>query len=367
MKVLISGGGTGGHVFPAIAIADAIKAVQPDTTFLFIGAKGKIEMEKVPAAGYDIIGLDIKGFKRNLSFDTVKTAFKAALAMVKAVSIVRKFKPDVAVGVGGYASGPTLKVASILGIPTMIQEQNSFAGVTNKLLAKKAAQIFVAYDGMERFFEAQKIKITGNPVRSNIITHEFTEGEAKANLGIDPAQQVVLIMGGSLGARTINQAMSWGVDLIKDRPNTTFIWQVGKLYTEEFKTHEVSKLPNVQYLSFIEDMPTVYAAADIIVGRAGALTIAELALVGKPAILVPSPNVAEDHQTHNAMALVTKGAALLVKDVDAETTLVPTILSTLDNVSLKGDLSTSIIKLGKKDAASDIAKCIVDYVKHTQS
>jgi UDP-N-acetylglucosamine--N-acetylmuramyl-(pentapeptide) pyrophosphoryl-undecaprenol N-acetylglucosamine transferase len=362
MRVLISGGGTGGHVFPAIAIADAIKAKQPDAEFLFIGANGKIEMQKVPAAGYKIIGLDVKGFQRKLTFDNIKTVAKAGIAMIKALSIVRSFKPDIAIGVGGYASGPTLKVASWLGIPTMLQEQNSFAGVTNKLLAKKAKMIFVAYEGMERFFDKDKIILTGNPVRSNIISNQHTQGEAKAKLGIDPKHTVVLLMGGSLGARTINKAMQYSYDLVSKSHDTTFIWQVGKLYMEEFKNQPVSKLPNVRAVDFIEDMPTVYAAVDLIVGRAGALTIAELALVGKPSILVPSPNVSEDHQTHNANALVSKGAALLVKDVDAEQNLLDTVFSTLDDKAIMSKLSQNIIGFAKAQAADDIAHHIIKYL-----
>jgi UDP-N-acetylglucosamine--N-acetylmuramyl-(pentapeptide) pyrophosphoryl-undecaprenol N-acetylglucosamine transferase len=362
MRVLISGGGTGGHVFPAIAIADAIKAKVPDAEFLFIGANGKIEMQKVPAAGYKIIGLDVKGFQRKLSLENIITVIKAGRAMIQALSIIRSFKPDVAIGVGGYASGPTLKVASLLGIPTMLQEQNSYAGVTNKLLAKKAKKIFVAYEGMQKFFEEEKIIVTGNPVRSNIIARQFTKGEAKAKLGIDPDQKVVMLMGGSLGARTINKAMVHSTSLISEAKDVTFIWQVGKLYMEEFKNQPVSKLPNVKAVDFIEDMPTVYAAVDLIVGRAGALTIAELALVGKPSILVPSPNVTEDHQTHNAIALVNKGAALLVKDVEAETTLMPNVFTLLSDQAKMQDLSTNILGFAKPDAADTIATHIINYV-----
>ena len=362
MRVLISGGGTGGHVFPAIAIADAIKAVRPDTEFLFVGANGKIEMEKVPAAGYKIIGLDITGFKRKLSLDTIKTAIKAAKATVKALSIVRTFKPHVAIGVGGYASGPTLKIASILGIPTMIQEQNSFAGITNKLLAKKAKRIYVAYEGMDRFFEPEKIVLTGNPVRSNILNNEINKEAAKQKLNIPSNHHVVLMMGGSLGARTINEAMASSHDLIKNNEDTTFIWQVGKLYMDEFKDKSVSKLPNIKVVAFIEDMATVYSAVDIIVSRAGALSIAELAIVGKPTILIPSPNVAEDHQTHNAMALVNKNAAIMIKDTEAGELLLPQVFNLINDHDLRERLSQNLTLLAHPHAAREIANDILHTI-----
>ena len=358
MKVLISGGGTGGHVFPAIAIADAIKAMHPETEFLFVGANGKIEMEKVPAAGYKIIGLNISGFKRKLSFDTIKTAIKAAKATVKALSIVRTFKPHVAIGVGGYASGPTLKIASILGIPTMLQEQNSFPGVTNKLLAKNATKIYVAYDGMDQFFDSNKIVYTGNPVRGQILNNEMNQETARQKLHIPANHHVVLMMGGSLGARTINEAMANSHDLIKNHEDTTFIWQVGKLYMDEFKNKSVSKLPNVKVVDFIEDMAAVYAASDLIVSRAGALSIAELAIVGKPTILIPSPNVAEDHQTHNAMALVHKEAAIMVKDKEAADTLLPQVFNLIADNALRSKLSKNLLQLARPDAARQIASDI---------
>jgi UDP-N-acetylglucosamine--N-acetylmuramyl-(pentapeptide) pyrophosphoryl-undecaprenol N-acetylglucosamine transferase len=362
MRILISGGGTGGHVFPAIAIADAIKAIRPDAEFLFVGANGKIEMEKVPAAGYKIVGLDVKGFNRKLSFDTVKTAIKAAKAMVKALNIVREFKPSIAIGVGGYASGPTLKIAAIVGVPTILQEQNSYAGITNKLLAKKASKIFVAYEGMEKFFEKSKIIIAGNPVRKNILNRELNQSEAKSKLTIPANHHVVLMMGGSLGARTINEAMVFGCDLIKKNEDTTFIWQVGKLYMDEFKNQSVSKLPNVKVVDFIEDMATVYSAVDIIVSRAGALSIAELAIVGKPTLLVPSPNVAEDHQTHNALALVNQKAAILIKDNEAQQTLIKEVFQLLQAEEKKTELSANLKALAKPNAAETIAKEIINTI-----
>lgn len=363
MKVLISGGGTGGHVFPAIAIADALKRQLPSCEFLFVGALGKIEMEKVPAAGYKIIGLDIKGFKRNFSFDTIVTLFKAAKSALKALKIVRSFKPDVAIGVGGYASGPVLKIASVLGVTTMIQEQNSYAGVTNKLLAQKATKIFVAYEGMEKFFQSDKIVLTGNPVRSNIGNSMVSSDVAKLNLGIPNHHKVVLILGGSLGARTLNEAMVAGYDQLRNRLDITIIWQVGKLYLEEFKTSNVALMPNVKPVAFIEDMSSVYAAVDVIVARAGALTISELAIVGKPAILIPSPNVSEDHQTHNAMSLVNAGAALFIEDKKAVDSMVKEMLALLDNEEQLSYLAKNMSAMGKPNAADQIATIIINTIK----
>ncbi len=362
MKVLISGGGTGGHVFPAIAIADALKKKDGNTDILFVGANGKIEMDKVPQAGYKIIGLDIKGFKRSFSLDTIVTTWKAAKALFKAINIVKTFKPDVAIGVGGYASGPTLKVASLLGVPTMIQEQNSYAGVTNKLLARKASKIFVAYSGMEKFFEASKIVHTGNPIRSTIQMEGKSKKEAMQKLGLNPDHKMILVMGGSLGARTINEALVEGEALLAQSTHVHIYWQVGKLYLSEFKNKNIATLPNVTMVDFIEDMPTVYTAADIIVGRAGALTISELAIVGKAAILVPSPNVAEDHQTHNAMSLVNAGAAILVKDIEAGKTLVPVMINLVNDHEQSAKLAANMKGLAKPNAADQIATYIFETI-----
>jgi len=363
MRVLISGGGTGGHVFPAIAIADALKKLVPSCEFLFVGANGKIEMDKVPAAGYKIIGLDIKGFKRKVSFDTISTLFKVSKSAFKALNIVRAFKPDVAIGVGGYASGPVLKIASVLGIPTMIQEQNSYAGVTNKLLAQKASKIFVAYDGMEKFFQKDKIVLTGNPVRSNIGEKLMSSDQAKLSLGIPDHHKVILILGGSLGARTLNEAMVAGYEQLRNRLDITIIWQVGKLYLEEFKSSNVALMPNVKPVAFIEDMSSVYAAVDVIVARAGALTISELAIVGKPAILIPSPNVSEDHQTHNAMSLVKVGAAMFIEDKNAVSTMVKQMLVLLDDDQKLASLSSNMKATGKPNAADEIASIIINTIK----
>lgn len=363
MRVMISGGGTGGHVFPAIAIADALKHLRNDIDILFVGANGKIEMDKVPQAGYKIIGLDIKGFRRSLSWDTVVTLFKAAKSLLKAVKLVRSFKPDVAIGVGGYASGPVLKVASLLNVPTMIQEQNSYAGVTNKLLAKNAKKIFVAYPNMDKFFDKEKIVYTGNPIRNGISSGKYTKAEAMQKLGFPADKKLILIMGGSLGARTINEALVRGTGQITALKDTVLYWQAGKLYIEEFKKETIAGLDHVAIKDFIEDMAAAYAAADIIVARAGALTISELALVGKPAILVPSPNVAEDHQTHNAMSLVNAGAALLIKDKDAGEQLVPHMLALASDEKKCALLADHMKKLGKPNAADDIAKYILEALE----
>ncbi|HMP31446.1 MAG TPA: UDP-N-acetylglucosamine--N-acetylmuramyl-(pentapeptide) pyrophosphoryl-undecaprenol N-acetylglucosamine transferase, partial [Saprospiraceae bacterium] len=290
---------------------------------------------------------------------------KTAKAMVKALNIVRDFKPDVAIGVGGYASGPTLKIVSIYGVPTMLQEQNSFAGVTNKLLAKSAKRIYVAYEGMEKFFDKDKLVLAGNPVRSNILNRHISQEEAKSKLNIPANHHVVLMMGGSLGARTINDAMVYGSNVIEKNEDTTFIWQVGKLYMDEFKQQSVSKMPNVKVVDFIEDMATVYSAVDIIVSRAGALSIAELAIVGKPTLLVPSPNVAEDHQTHNAMALVNKEAAILVKDKEAAPILINEVFALLQDVDKMKSLSTNLLLMAKPDAAETIAKDIIHTLNLT--
>ena len=321
-RVIISGGGTGGHVFPAIAIADAIKAEAPETEILFVGANGKIEMEKVPKAGYKIEGLNISGFQRKLSLRNLAFPFKLAASLMKAVMIVKKFKPDVAVGVGGYASGPVLKIANTFGIPTVLQEQNSFAGVTNRILASKASAVCVAYDGLERFFPKDKIIFTGNPVRKDILDNKINASQAKQSLGLDQNKKTVLIFGGSLGARTINEAVLANADALLGMKDVNIIWQVGKMYHDEYKNCRLAGQKDIKIIPFIENMDMAYSAADIVVCRAGALTISELAILGKAAVLIPSPNVAEDHQTVNAMSLVNRGAAVLVRDVEAKEKLI---------------------------------------------
>ncbi len=354
-RVIISGGGTGGHVFPAIAIADALKVAAPDTEILFVGANGKIEMEKVPKAGYKIEGLNISGFQRTLTLRNLAFPFKLAASMIKAVNIVRKFKPDVAVGVGGYASGPVLKISNTLGIPTVLQEQNSFAGVTNRILASKASAICVAYDGLERFFPKDKIIFTGNPVRKDILDNKINAVQAKQSLGLDQNKKTVLIFGGSLGARTINEAVLANADTLLGLDNVNIIWQVGKTYFEEYKNCLLANRKDIKILPFIENMDVAYSASDMVVCRAGALTISELAILGKAAILIPSPNVAEDHQTVNAMSLVNRGAAILVKDLEAKEKLVTEIQALLTDETKKSGLESNIQYFAKPEAAKQIA------------
>ena len=364
MKIIISGGGTGGHVYPAIAIADAIKKIQPDADILFVGAEGKMEMEKVPKAGYPIKGLNITGFQRKLTFGNLLFPFKLIFSLIKANNIVRKFKPDVAVGVGGYASGPLLKVAERKSIPTVLQEQNSYPGVTNKLLAKNAHKICVAYDGMERFFPKDKIVLTGNPIRAEFFKDLINKKEeAYRHFGFDKNKKTVFVFGGSLGARTINQAMEANTDLLRENQQIQVLWQIGKLYIEDFGKCETAKMPNLKTEIFIERMDLAYAMADLVIGRAGALTISELCLVGKPAILIPSPNVAEDHQTKNAMALVDQNAALLVHDKDAKEKMLSTAIDLLNDENKKIELAKNLKKLAKPNAAENIAKEILKLIE----
>lgn len=355
MRVIISGGGTGGHVFPAIAIADEIRRIDPKADILFVGAKGKLEMEKVPKAGYPIEGLEIAGFHRKLTIRNLMFPVKLMKSMFKARSIVKEFKPDVAVGVGGYASGPVLKMAQVLGVPTLIQEQNSYAGVTNKLLAKKAERICVAYPGMERFFPADKILFTGNPVRTDIYDNDINTLGARKKLRLVQDKKTILIFGGSLGARSLNNAISAQLENLCNGAYN-IIWQVGKLYYNEFNIPSIVEKPNVTVLPFIEHMDLAYAAADLIVCRAGALTISEISLVKKAAILVPSPNVAENHQYENAMALVKNDAAVLVEDKVANESLVPTILKLIEDDERRKELSENIGEFGKPRAAEMIGK-----------
>ncbi|MCB9309153.1 MAG: undecaprenyldiphospho-muramoylpentapeptide beta-N-acetylglucosaminyltransferase [Lewinellaceae bacterium] len=361
-KFLISGGGTGGHIFPAIAIADAIKLQCPDADILFVGAKGKMEMEKVPQAGYKIIGLNIAGFQRKLAFKNLVFPFKLAHSLMKAVYIIRSFKPDVAIGVGGYASGPTLKIANTFGIPTVLQEQNSYAGVTNRILAPKAALICVAYPNMERFFPKEKIRMTGNPIRHEILKNIVDKINAKQRLGFDQNKKTIAILGGSLGARTINEAVASNADLLLSL-NISIVWQVGKLYFEEFKNHPLASNANIKILAFIEDIHLVYSAADLVICRAGALTISELAALGKASVLIPSPNVAEDHQTANAKALSDHDAAILLKDSDAKSELGKVIQNLLSNDTKLSSLSSNILEFGFANAADDIAHAILNLKK----
>jgi UDP-N-acetylglucosamine--N-acetylmuramyl-(pentapeptide) pyrophosphoryl-undecaprenol N-acetylglucosamine transferase len=353
-RVVIGGGGTGGHVFPAISIANAIREIYPDSEILFVGALGRLEMEKVPEAGYKIIGLPVMGFQRRFTLKNVQFFYKLFESMLMARKIIKEFKPQLAIGVGGYASGPILGAASRKGIPTLIQEQNSYAGVTNKLLAKHASIICVAYEHMDRFFPSEKIVLTGNPVRRDILSIDEKREKGLAHFKLSGEKPVVLIIGGSLGAATINRAIQ--NELLNLPDGIQFIWQSGRLYYDDaYEACVRSGRKNVVLLPFIKEMDLAYACADIIVSRAGAGTISELAIVGKPVILIPSPNVAEDHQTQNAMALTSKKAAIMVKDVDAEKTLLKTISELSINEILKRTLSTNIKKLAIPDAALRIA------------
>lgn len=354
--MIISGGGTGGHIFPAVSIANAIRLQHPDAKILFVGAEGRMEMQRVPAAGYEIIGLPVAGFDRKHLLRNISVLIKLMRSQLKARRIVKAFQPDVAVGVGGYASGPTLKVAGMMGIPTLIQEQNSYAGVTNKLLAKQASKICVAYEGMERFFDKEKIILTGNPVRQGLLQHNMSREDAVRSFQLDPAKKTVLIIGGSLGARTINNCVMQGLDKIR-QSGVQFIWQTGKIYISEARAavSRAGELPMLHATDFIADMAAAYRAADLVISRAGAGSISELCLLGKPVILVPSPNVAEDHQTKNALALVNKEAALYVKDAEAGVKLLDTAIATVQQPDTLNKLSTNIAKLAFKDSANVIA------------
>lgn len=361
LRVIVSGGGTGGHIFPAVSIANAIKAEYPDAEILFVGAEGRMEMQRVPAAGYKIIGLPIAGFDRKNLLKNVAVLYKIAKSQWKARKIIKDFKPHVVVGVGGYASGPTLKTAGQMGIPTLIQEQNSYAGVTNKLLAKSAKKICVAYDGMERFFPAEKIIKTGNPVRQNLLDVKVTKAEATESFGLDPKKRTVLVIGGSLGARTVNESILQHIEDIREAKDVQFIWQTGKYYSEEIHMALAKEDPvqNMKVTDFISNMDNAYAAADLVISRAGASSISELCLLKKPCILVPSPNVAEDHQTKNALALSTKGAAIFVKDSDARNELIPLALKTVVDDAQLASLSENVGKLAYHDSAKKIADEVV--------
>ncbi|MGI6223027.1 MAG: undecaprenyldiphospho-muramoylpentapeptide beta-N-acetylglucosaminyltransferase [Prevotella sp.] len=366
LRIIISGGGTGGHIFPAISIANAIKAKHPDAKILFVGALGKMEMQRVPAAGYEIEGLPICGFDRKHLLKNVVVLFKIWKSQHLAKRIIKKFKPMAAVGVGGFASGPTLNVCAAKGIPCLIQEQNSYAGVTNKLLAKKATKICVAYDNMERFFPKEKIIMTGNPVRQNVLNVSITPQEARKQFGLDPDKKTILLVGGSLGARTINESVRQHFDMVKATPDVQFIWQTGKYYNEEMKQalKDYGELPNLKQMDFISDMGAAYKAADLVISRAGASSISEFCLIGKPVILVPSPNVAEDHQTKNAMALVNKNAAVYVKDIEAPDVLLKRAIEIVHDDKQLASLSANIAKLGLKNSADVIADEVIKLAQN---
>ncbi|MHB1177551.1 MAG: undecaprenyldiphospho-muramoylpentapeptide beta-N-acetylglucosaminyltransferase [Daejeonella sp.] len=355
-RVIISGGGTGGHIFPAVAIANALKKIKPDTEILFVGATGRMEMEKVPAAGYRIIGLDIQGFQRKSLIKNLLLPYKIFMSLVKARSIIKDFKPDVAVGVGGYASGPLLYTASWMKIPYLIQEQNSYAGITNKKLGKNAQKICVAFEGMEKFFPAEKIMITGNPIRKEAVDITDKRNAAAELFGILPFKKTILVTGGSLGAGTLNNSIMAGLDKII-AADVQLIWQTGKYYYQSITEQLIGKEHgNIKVLEFLQRMDLAYACADLIISRAGAGTIAELYLIKKPVILVPSPNVAEDHQTKNAMALVKKEAAVLVKDSDAGKELVDIALKLINDEKRSVKLAECIGKMAVPDADEVIAR-----------
>lgn len=355
-RIIISGGGTGGHIFPAIAIANALKALDPNTEILFVGALGRMEMEKVPAAGYKIIGLDIQGIQRKSILKNLKFPIKLIGSIRKALQIIKDFKPDAAVGVGGYASGPLLYAASLKGVPYLIQEQNSYAGITNKWLGKKAQKICVAFDGMEKFFPADKLIKTGNPIRRDSVDTAGKHLQAIELMKLAPGKKTILVTGGSLGARTLNNSVLGGLDKILEA-DVQLIWQTGKVYYKQIMEKMASNIhPNIRIMEFVNRMDLAYAAADVIISRAGAGTIAELCVIKKPVILVPSPNVAEDHQTKNALALVHDNAALFVADRDAEAKLVDTVLELIKDKDRQKTLSENIGKLALPDADEVIAK-----------
>ncbi len=357
MRYLISGGGTGGHIFPAVSIANALKELDPEAEILFIGALGRMEMERVPQAGYKIIGLPVRGFNRAQPWKNVSVLIDLAKSIRQVKKIIREFQPNVGVGVGGYASGAAMWAAANMGIPILLQEQNGFAGVTNKILKDKATKICVAYEGMERFFPADKIILTGNPVRQNLLKGERSKVKGERNL---------LIIGGSLGARTINEAVIASLEKLKaNSQELKVVWQTGKTYYDKCKAAwEAAGSPaNIECLDFLSDMPDRYANADLVISRAGASSISELCLLGKPAILVPSPNVAEDHQTHNALALVNKNAAVLVRDAEAAEKLIPTALQLIQDEEQLAQLHTNILQLAQKDSARRIAEEVMKIAK----
>lgn len=364
LRIIISGGGTGGHIFPAISIANAIKQLEPTANILFVGALGRMEMQRVPDAGYDIKGLPVCGFDRKHLWKNIKVLYKLWQSRRLAKAIIKEFKPNAAVGVGGYASGPTLNQCASLGIPYLIQEQNSYAGVTNKLLAKRASKICVAYEGMDRFFPSDKIILTGNPVRQNILQNNISKADARKAFQLDPEKKTILIIGGSLGARTINESILQHLSDIRNS-DVQFIWQTGKVYKEAIakRLEGEEPLANLHVTDFISDMASAYAAADMVISRAGASSISEFCLLGMPVILVPSPNVAEDHQTKNALALVNKQAAVYVKDAEAPEKLINTALSIVNDESKLNELHQNILGMALKNSAERIAEEVLKIAK----
>ncbi|RDV15785.1 undecaprenyldiphospho-muramoylpentapeptide beta-N-acetylglucosaminyltransferase [Pontibacter diazotrophicus] len=362
-RVIISGGGTGGHIYPAVAIANQLKEVNPEAEILFVGAKGRMEMTRVPEAGYKIVGLWISGLQRRLTLDNLSFPFKVFSSVRAAHKIIRDFKPDAVVGVGGYASGPLLYAATARRVPALIQEQNSYAGITNKLLAKRVDKVCVAYPNMQQFFPAEKLVLTGNPVRSDIMNSQSKRQEALQHFGLIGEKKTILVIGGSLGARTINHSIAAGLEKII-QAGYQLIWQTGRLYHPEAQAlEEKHKAQDVRAFDFIKRMDLAYAAADIVISRAGALSISELCLAGKPSVLVPSPNVAEDHQTKNAMALVQQNAAILVRDAEAAEKLVPAALQLAQDEQEQRRLRTNILKMARPNAAADIVNELIGLIK----
>lgn len=362
VRIILSGGGTGGHIFPAISIANAVRQLQPDAEILFVGAEGKMEMEKVPAAGYKIVGLPIAGIKRELSLSNLKFPLLLGRSLGKARKVIKDFHPDVAVGVGGYASGPLLLMASLQKIPYLIQEQNSYPGITNKVLSKRAKKICVAYDNLDKYFPKDKIIFTGNPVREDVKHTQGKKSEASSYFGLDPAKPVLLVTGGSQGARSINRAILNGLGTLQLN-GIQLIWQTGRLFYEEAK-NAVEKLndPSLKVFEFLQKMDLAYAMCDAVIGRAGASTVSELCIVQKPAILVPLPTAAEDHQTKNCEALVKRNAAILVKDSAAATSLIQEAVILLKDPVRCKTLAENMAPLAKPDAATEIAKHVLSLV-----
>ena len=355
IKVIISGGGSGGHIFPAIAIAQSLQKIHPSIELLFVGADGRMEMQKIPEAGYKIEGLWISGLQRKLSIDNLSFPFKVISSLLKSRKIINKFKPDLAIGVGGYASGPLLQAASWCGIPSLIQEQNSYPGITNKILSKTVQKICIAYDGLEKFFPKEKLVRTGNRVRAAITESTFDRDEGIKEFDLNADRKTIFVTGGSLGARGINEGVKACLEMIK-KNDIQLIWQTGKFYFEEIKEIIGEQEENIKIMPFVKRMDLAYAAADVIIARAGALTIAELCIAGKPVIFMPSPNVTEDHQTHNALALVKKDAALMMKDTEAKQQLSTLVFSLLEDIILQEKLKTNIKSLSVTNAADIIAK-----------
>jgi UDP-N-acetylglucosamine--N-acetylmuramyl-(pentapeptide) pyrophosphoryl-undecaprenol N-acetylglucosamine transferase len=360
-RVLLSAGGTGGHIFPAIAVANEIKSRFPECEILFVGAEGKMEMEKVPQAGYKIVGLPIAGLQRKLTLSNFLLPIKILKSMLKAKAVVKEFRPQVAVGFGGYASGPTLRAAGTAGVPTVLQEQNSYAGMTNKLLSKKAKAICVAYEGMEKFFDEEKIRLTGNPVRKELMNLPYSHEEALLKLNLDPSKKTTLIIGGSLGARGVNNAVEASLHELLADDQFQVIWQCGKIYKSELEKKYGSK-QGILLVDFIQDMPLFYSAADVIISRAGAMSVSELAIVGKPVIFMPSPNVAEDHQTKNAKALCDLEAARMISDKQALRELGWVAVALLLNEKVASELKENIIAFARPNATEEIVDTLIEVV-----